>query len=91
MTDVENEKRKDGKGREDGKRRQHEDIRVGTLNITSGRGNRLEMVCKKLQRHEIDICMLTNTKLCVAIIRSNQVDLMCMQRKSRISIKEAWQ
>ena len=41
-------KRKDGKEREDGKRRQHEDIRVGTLNIMSGRGNRLEMACKKL-------------------------------------------
>ena len=29
-----------------------------------GRGNRLEMVCKILQRYKIDICMLTNTKLC---------------------------
>ena len=64
MTDVENEKRKDGKGREDRKRRQHEDIRVGTLNIMIGRGNRLEMVCKKLQRQELDVCMLTETKLC---------------------------
>ena len=44
----ENVKRKDGKEREDGKRRQHEDIRVGTLNIMSGRGNRLEMACRKL-------------------------------------------
>ena len=64
MTDVENVKRKDGKEREDGKRWQHEDIRVGTLNIMSGRGNRLEMACKKLRRHKIDICILTKTKLC---------------------------
>ena len=48
MTDVENVKMKNGKEREDGKRWQHEDIRVGTLNIMSGRGNRLEMACKKL-------------------------------------------
>ena len=40
-----------------------EDVRVGTLNIVSGRGNRLEMVCKKLRRYEIDVCILTETKL----------------------------
>ena len=29
----------------------------------SGRGNRLEMVCRKLQRYKIDVCILTETKL----------------------------
>ena len=29
----------------------------------SGRSNRLEMVCKKLKRYEIDLCILTETKL----------------------------
>ena len=61
---VENEIKKDEKWREDGKRQRHNDIRVGTLNVISGRGNRLEMACKKLRRHEIDICILTETKLC---------------------------
>ena len=51
------------KTQEEGKRQGHHDIRVGTLNIVSGRGNRLEMVCKKLGRYEIDICLLTETKL----------------------------
>ena len=64
MRDVGNEKRKEAKWQEDGKRQRHDDIRVGTLNIISGRGNRLEMVCRKLRRYKIDICMLTKAKLC---------------------------
>ena len=64
MRDVGNEKRKEAKWREDRKRQRHDDIRVGTLNIVSGRGNRLEMVCRKLRRYKIDICMLTKAKLC---------------------------
>ena len=52
-----------GAGREEGRRQKHNDIRIGTLNIVSGRSNRLEMVCKKLKRYEIDLCILTETKL----------------------------
>ena len=52
-----------GAGREEGRRQKHNDIRIGTLNIVSGRSNRLEMVCKKLKRYEIDLCILRETKL----------------------------
>ena len=38
-----------GAGREEGRRQKHNDIQIGTLNIVSGRSNRLEMVCKKAQ------------------------------------------
>ena len=49
--------------RDERKEPKHEYIRVGTLNIVSGRGNRLEMACRKLGRYEIDVCILTETKL----------------------------
>ena len=38
-------------------------IHIGTLNILDGRGNRLEMACRTLQRHGVDIALLTETKL----------------------------
>ena len=62
MAYVENEKVRK-KWRDERKIPKHEDIRVGTLNIVSGRGNRLEMACRKLQRYKIDVCILTETKL----------------------------
>ena len=66
MVYVENEK--DEKVRkkmwqDERKKPKHEHIRVRTLNIVSGRGNRLEMACRKLGRYEIDVCILTETKL----------------------------
>ena len=38
-------------------------LNVSTINIIDGRQGRLEMICKTLQRHEIDIGVLTETKL----------------------------
>ena len=38
-------------------------VTIGTWKIVDGRGNRLEMACKQLQRHGIDIALLTETKL----------------------------
>ena len=58
-----NEKVRTRKWQNERKIPQHEDIRVGTLNIVSGRGNRLEMACRKLGRYKIDVCILTETKL----------------------------
>ena len=63
MEYVGNEKVRKRKWWNERKIPQHEDIRVGTLNIVSGRGNRLEMACRKLGRYEIDVCILTETKL----------------------------
>ena len=63
MEYVGNEKVRNRKWRNERKIPQHEDIRVRTLNIVSGRGIRLEMACRKLGRYEIDVCILTETKL----------------------------
>ena len=38
-------------------------INIGTFNIIDGRSNRLEMACWSLDRHNVDICFLTETKL----------------------------
>ena len=38
-------------------------IFISTWNIVDGQGNRLEMACKQLMRHQIDIAFLTKTKL----------------------------
>ena len=38
-------------------------ITIGTLNIVDGRGNRLEMACHELSRHNVDIAVITETKL----------------------------
>ena len=38
-------------------------ITIGTLNIVDGRGNRLEMACHKLSRHNVDIAVIKETKL----------------------------
>ena len=38
-------------------------ITIGTWNIINGRANRLEMACYKLNRHNVDIALLTETKL----------------------------
>ena len=46
-----------------GKRR-YKGITIGTLNIVDGRGNRLELACRELQRHGVDIAVVTETKLC---------------------------
>ena len=39
-------------------------ITISTWNIVDGRGNRLELACERLQQLEIDIPILTETKLC---------------------------
>jgi exonuclease III len=39
------------------------DVNIGTLNLVDGRGNRLELACKALLRHGIDLCIATETKL----------------------------
>ena len=36
---------------------------IGTLNIISVRGNRLELACSTLQKKNVDIAILTETKL----------------------------
>ena len=61
--DEENRKVREKMRRDERKGPKQEYIRVGTLNIVSGRGNRLEMACRKLGRYEIDVCILTETKL----------------------------
>ena len=38
-------------------------LNIGTINIIDGRQGRLEMICNTLQRYEIDIGVLTETKL----------------------------
>ena len=38
-------------------------IRIGTLNIIDGRANRLEIACKTMEEHNIDIGQLTKAKL----------------------------
>ena len=38
-------------------------INIGTWNIMNGRGNRLELACECLRRHNIDVAVLTETKL----------------------------
>ena len=38
-------------------------INIGTINIIDGRQGRLEMICHTLKRYEIDIGVLTETKL----------------------------
>ena len=38
-------------------------INIGTFNIIDGRANRIEMACWHLDRHNVDICFLTETKL----------------------------
>ena len=42
---------------------QFKNLHVGTINIIDGRQGRLEMICHTLNRHEIDIGVLTETKL----------------------------
>ena len=38
-------------------------LNMGTINIMDGRGNRLELICHKVERHGIDIAILMETKL----------------------------
>ena len=38
-------------------------ITISTWNIVDGRSNRLELACNRLHRHNIDIALLTETKL----------------------------
>ena len=61
--DEKNRKVREKMRRDERKGPKQEYIRVGTLNIVSGRGNRLEMACRKLGRYKIDVCILTETKL----------------------------
>ena len=44
-------------------RRKRKNINIGTLNIIDGRSNRLELASWNLERHNVDICFLTETKL----------------------------
>jgi len=38
-------------------------IHIGTLNILDGRGSRLQLACHELERHHLDIAILTEVKL----------------------------
>ena len=40
-----------------------EEISIGTLNLIDGRGNRLELACRELEEHNVDVCIVTETKL----------------------------
>ena len=69
---------------EEEKRQGHNDIRVGTLNIVSRRGNRLEMVCRKLGRYKIDICILKETKLSAYhTVKSNEFKIFATKVKNK--------
>jgi hypothetical protein len=54
-------------GAEDNEKKQKKpdatDITIGTLNLVDGRGNRLELACKAILRHGVDLCIATETKL----------------------------
>ena len=45
------------------RRKKTKSINIGTFNIIDGRANRVKMACWHLDRHNVDICFLTETKL----------------------------
>ena len=60
-TDREGEKQQTEKNKKNNKKTK--EINIGTFNIIDGRANRVEMACWHLDRHNVDICFLTETKL----------------------------
>ena len=60
-------KTKDNRGDAERNFRENEytktNITIGTLNLLDGRGNRLELACKELSNHGVDICITTEIKL----------------------------
>ena len=64
-TTIRGKRREDISEQENGgkERRKNDNINIGTFNIIDGRSNRLELASWNLERHNIDICFLTETKL----------------------------
>ena len=64
-TAIRGQRRKNTREEENGGkgRRKRNNINIGTFNIIDGRSNRLELASWNLERHNIDICFLTETKL----------------------------
>lgn len=56
--------RRDRERRSEGRRQSRKRVSVGTWNILDGRGDRLELACQRLARHNLDIALVTETKLC---------------------------